>query len=48
MPIVDGHNRPLGVLSIRDAVEHLAEIFEPDGEDQGKYGGVWLDLGDGG
>lgn len=45
VPIVDEHGRPLGLLSVRDVVDHLAEIFEGDEEDSNEQAGLWLDLG---
>ena len=45
VPIVDEHGRPLGLLSVRDVVDHLAEIFESEEEDANEQAGLWLDLG---
>ena len=45
VPVVDEHGRPLGLLSVRDVVDHLADIFEAEEEDSSEQAGLWLDLG---
>jgi len=44
MPIVDEAGKPTGVLSVRDVVEHLSELFVPEDEEVSELSGVWLDL----
>jgi len=46
MPIVDDDGIPTGILSARDVVEHLSELFVPEDEEARQFGGAWLDLED--
>ncbi|MEE2750958.1 MAG: CBS domain-containing protein [Myxococcota bacterium] len=44
MPIVDESGRPVGVLSVRDVVEHLSDLFVFEEESSTEFSGAWLDL----
>ena len=44
MPIVDESGRPAGVLSVRDVVEHLSDLFVFEEESSPELSGAWLDL----
>ena len=46
MPIVDESGRPVGVLSVRDVVEHLSDLFVTEEEASSQFAGAWLDLGE--
>lgn len=51
VPMVDAGGSPVGLLRIRDVVDHLAEVFgeaaSPEPDDPG-LSGAWIDIGGGG
>jgi CBS domain-containing protein len=47
VPIVDDAGKPLGVILVRDVIEHLSKVFDAVGREEEQNDDEWTDMGGG-
>jgi CBS domain-containing protein len=47
VPIVDGDGKPVGVIRVRDVIDHMAKVFATVEGDGGEHLDEWVDVGGG-